>query len=392
MPWSNQSGGGWNGNSGGNQGGPWGQGPKGPNNAGGPTPPDLEDLLKNTQDKLKTMVPGGGSGGLLAFGLLAIVGVWLLTGFFRVEEGYEGVVLRFGEINRTETAGLNYALPYPIETVRYLNISTSRSITIGQREAQTQFVSDTSDAIDKIEAAIKNNENIASTSPEDNLVLAGDRKIIDISYTVNWNIKNSGDYLFNIRQPEATVRAVAESAMREVIGLSEAEPLLSTERGEAALKAKELMQKTLDSYKAGILIQAVNIQHSLAPRGLVRAMYNDANAARNDQETLIQDAQAYASKVVPEAEGNAKKLVNASQADKERLIQDAIAEVATFNAIRKEYEKAPEIVRQRLYLENMQKILSGKKKVLLDTKAGGNVLPLLPLNQLMDPKSGGQAR
>ena len=241
MPWSNQGGGPW-GSGGGGSKGPWGGGPQ----SSGPTPPDLEELLRRSQDKLRSVLPGGGLGarGVALLAIIAVV-VWGVSGFFRVEPDEVGVVLRFGKFDRELQPGLNYHLPYPVETVL-----TPKALRVNKIDVGMRVVDD-----------VRRGSTIRDV-PEESLMLTGDENIVDVDFSVLWKVKplHVGDFLFNIQNAEGTVKAVAESAMREVIGRSNIQPVLTGARQNIENAVQELMQKTLDSYGAGILVQQVQLQ------------------------------------------------------------------------------------------------------------------------------------
>ncbi|HYM99143.1 MAG TPA: FtsH protease activity modulator HflK, partial [Aestuariivirgaceae bacterium] len=276
MPWSNQGG------------GPWGSGPKGPWGSGpqssGPTPPDLEDLLRRSQDKLRTVLPGGGLGGkgLALIGLAAIV-IWGFSGFFRVDPDELGVVTRFGKYVRDARPGLNYHLPYPVEAVQTPKVTRVNRIDIGMR---------------MIEDARRG--NTLRDVPEESLMLTGDENIVDVDFSVFWLIKpnGAGQFLFNIQNPEGSVKAVAESAMREIIGRSQITPILTGARQVTEGAVQDLMQKTLDSYNAGILVSQVQLQ-KVDPPAQVIDSFRDVQAARADAERAQNEAQSYANRVIP---------------------------------------------------------------------------------------------
>ena len=292
MPWSNQGGG-----------GPWGQGPRGPWGGGpqsqGPTPPNLEDILRRGQDKLRDVLPGG-SLGSKGFALMAIAAVvlWGFSGFFRVEPDELGVVLRFGKQVREVQPGLNYHLPYPIETVLTPKALRVNKIDIGMRTIE--------DA--RRGATVRD-------VPEESLMLTGDENIVDVDFSVLWKVKPTrvGDYLFNIQNPEGTVKAVAESAMRDVIGRSEIQPILTGARQTIESAVHELMQKTLDDYGAGITIQQVQLQKVDPPQQVIDA-FRDVQAARADLERSVNEAQTYANRVLPEARGRVAQITQAAEA------------------------------------------------------------------------------
>src|SRR5512139_141165 len=357
MPWKNQGG------------GPWGSGPKGPWGSGpqpvGPRPPDLEDLLRRGQDRLQQLLPGGYFSGIgVTLIVLAAVAIWALSGFFRVQSEELGVVLRFGKHVRTVQPGLNYHLPYPIETVllpKALRVST---ISIGMT------------LIDDPSRRGRTMRDV----PEESLMLTGDENIVDVDFTVLWRIKPNGvgNFLFNIQNPAGTVKAVAESAMREVIGRSQIQPILTGARNTTEQAVQELMQKTLDSYGAGVLITQVQMQKVDPPAQVIEA-FRDVQAARADQERLQNEAQAYANRIVPEAKGEAERILQAAQGYRDQVIAIAKGEAARFISVYEQYKKAPDVTRKRIFIETMEKVLGDTDKVIIDGKAGTGVVPYLPL-------------
>jgi membrane protease subunit HflK len=365
MPWSNQGG------------GPWGPGPKGPWGSGpqstGPSPPDLEELLRRSQDRLKNVLPGGSLGGrgILLIAIAALV-LWGLSGFFRVEPDELGVVLRFGKYVRAAKPGLNYHLPYPIETVLLPKVTRVNRIDIGMR-----IVEDV-----RRGSAMRD-------IPEESLMLTGDENIVDVDFAVFWVIKPDEveKYLFNIQNPEGTVKAVAESAMREVIGRSEIQPVLTGARQNIETAVQELMQKVLNDYGAGIQITQVQLQ-KVDPPAQVIDSFRDVQAARADSERAQNEAQTYANRVIPEARGRAAQITQAAEAYREQTVAEAKGQAGRFNKIYTEYRKAPEITRERLYLETMERVLGGTNKIILDAPgaAAGGVVPYISLDELT--KSG----
>src|SRR5436305_5834900 len=364
MAWKNQGG------------GPWGSGPKGPWGSGpqpvGPRPPDLEDLLRRAQDRLQQLLPGGYFSGLgIALVLIGALAIWGLSGFFRVQSEELGVVLRFGKHVRTVQPGLNYHLPYPIETVllpKALRVST---ISIGMT---------------LIEDPGRRGRTMRDV-PEESLMLTGDENIVDVDFTVLWRIKPDGvgSYLFNIQNPEGTVKAVAESAMREVIGRSDIQPILTGARQGIETGVQELMQKTLDTYGAGVLVQQVQLQ-KVDPPAQVIDSFRDVQAARADLERAQNEAQTYANRVVPEARGRAAQVTQSAEAYREQTVADARGRAARFTKVLDEYKKAPDVTRQRLYLETMERLFGGTEKIIMDSGTGNGVVPYLPLNELTRPR------
>lgn len=367
MSWKNQSGGPW---GGGGPRGPWGSGPQ----SSGPNPPDLEDLIRRGQDRLRTILPGGfGStkGIIVVVALVAVA--WLLSGFYRVQPDEQGVVLRFGKFVATSNPGLNYHMPYPIETVLTPKVTRVNRIDIGIRSGDDP----------RRGSAMRD-------VPEESLMLTGDENIVDVDFAVFWMVKpaapgstediGAANYLFNVQNPEGTIKAVAESAMREVVGRTNIQPILTGARQTIEQGVHELMQRTLDSYQSGILITQVQMQKVDPPQQVIDA-FRDVQAARADAERLQNEAQAYANRVVPEARGEASRITQGAQAYKERAIIEAQGQAARFLSVLGEYEKAPDVTRQRIYLETMERLFGGMDKVIIDPSAerGSGVVPFLPL-------------
>jgi len=366
MPWSNQGGGPWG--SGGGK-GPWGSGPQPTGGGGGGgTPPDLEDLLRRSQDKLRTVLPGGNLGGrgVALIGLVALV-IWGASGFFTVNPNEYGAVLRFGKYVRDAEPGLNYHLPYPIESVLTPQVTVARQLHIGMRMVEDS----------------RRGTTIRDV-PEESLMLTGDENIVDVDFTVFWQVKKDGvsAFLFNIQQPEGTVKAVAESAMREVIGRSNIQPILTGARQGIELAVHELMQKILDTYGAGVLVTQVQMQKVDPPTQVIES-FRDVQTARADLEREQNEAQAYANKIVPEARGGASRIIQAAEAYREQTVAEATGQTARFLKVYEEYKKAPDVTRQRMYLETMERLLAGTEKLIMDSGTGA--LPYLPLPELTRP-------
>ncbi len=365
MPWSNQSGGPWGPGSK----GPWGSGPQ----SQGPRPPDLEEFLRRSQDKLRSVLPGGNFGGRgVALIALVAVALWCFSGFFRVEPDEVGVVLRFGKFEREVQPGLNYHLPYPIETALTPPALRVNKIDIGFRASDDMRRGTTFREV-----------------PEESLMLTGDENIVDVDFSVLWKVKPDGvgDYLFNVQAPEATVKAVAESAMREVIGQSNIGPILTGARQTIETAVQELMQKTLDTYGAGILIQQVQLQKVDPPTQVIDA-FRDVQAARSDLERLQNEAQTYANRVVPEARGRASKIIQDAEAYRQQTVAEATGQASRFSQVYDQYKKAPDITRQRIYLETMERVFGGTDKTIIDTgpQGGPGVVPYLPLGDATRPR------
>jgi membrane protease subunit HflK len=374
MPWSNQSGGGGNGGGwkgGGGGGGPWGQGP-------GSQPPDLEEMLKRSQDRMKQVMHGGGVPGPLAF-LAAVVAAAVVAWyafFFRVDPDELGVVMRFGEFVRQEPPGLHFRLPYPIEEVVRPKVTRQNIIEVGMRSASFDRGFGGAGVQD-----VK----------EESLMLTGDENTVDIDFVVYWRIKDAAQYLFNIQNADNTVKEVAESAMREVVGQSDIQPLLTQARQKTETAVQTLMQSTLDSYASGIQIDQVTLQ-KVDPPGDVIDAFRDVQAARADKERLQNEAFAYSNKVIPEARGEAERILQAAEGFKQGTVAEAQGQTARFIKVYDEYKKAPEVTRKRIFLETMERVMGGTDKVIIDSKAGQGVVPYLPLDQLQQrrqPSEGG---
>ena len=360
MPWNSQGGGGWQG--GGGQ-GPWGNRP-----GGGQQPPDLEELIRKSQEKVKSLFPGGGGGGgrglsakAIGIVVLALLGIWLASGFYRVQPEEEGVVLRFGKLNRVTTPGLNYHLPSPIESVLTPQVTRVNRVEIGFRSG-----------------AGGSDRNIS----EEALMLTGDENIIDVNFVVLWRISNAADYLFNIRDPEDTVAIAAESVMREVIGQTPILEATTEGRREIEGRVREQMQVLMNEYGAGINIEEVQLQKSDPPAEVIDA-FRDVQRAQADRERLQNEAEAFANDIIPRARGEAERLLQEAQAYEQEAVERARGEADRFTQVLKAYNEAKDVTIKRIYLETMEDVLGGVNKVIIDAQEGGNgVVPYLPLPDL----------
>jgi membrane protease subunit HflK len=365
MSWKNQGGGPWGG--GGGPRGPWGTGPQ----SGGPNPPDLEDLIRRSQERLRGMLPGGlgGRGGALL--VVALIVVWMLSGFYRVGADEQGVVLRFGKFIQLTQPGLNYHWPYPIETALTPKVTRVNRIDIG-----VQLIDDA------------RRGTLTREVPEESLMLTGDENIVDVQLSVFWVIKDAAQYLFNVQQPEGTIKAVAESAIREEIGRNQIQPILTGARQAIENSVQDLIQKTLDDYQGGVQITQVQLQKVDPPAQVIDA-FRDVQAARADAERLQNEAQAYANRVVPEARGDAARVIEAAEAYRERTVFEARGQADRFVKIYEEYALAPDVTRRRMYLETMERVFEGMDKIIVDPNTaaqGGGVVPYLPLGELIRPQ------
>jgi membrane protease subunit HflK len=364
MAWDNQGPWGKPGGSGGGMGG----GPRRPTGGGGggkPQGPDLDELLRKSREQWKTMFPKDGNSSPKALVLLLIIVVllWLSSGVYFVKADEQGIVLRFGEYHRTTGSGLNYHLPYPFESALMPKVTAVNRVEVGYRSG----------------SARANRENTAV--PEESLMLTGDENIVDINFEVQWKIREAPDFLFNIRNPEETVKAVSESAMREVIGQSQIATVLTAGREDVAMRTKLLIQSTLDEYKAGIEVIAVNLR-DVNPPDQVIAAFRDVQSARVDMETARNQAEAYRNDILPKARGQAQQMILEAEAYKQEVIARAQGEASRFAAVYEEFKQARDVTKQRIYLETMEDILSGMNKVIIDEKGAGGVVPYLPLDSL----------
>lgn len=378
MPWNPRGGGGggpWGGGGGGN--GPWGRPPGGGGNGGIPGGPDIEDLIRKGQDRLRRAMPGGGGvGGGQGLAVLAVlaVAVWGLTGIYKVSPDEQGVVLRFGKWVDTTEPGLHYRLPYPIETVLLPKVTKVNQLQLGYRSVG-----------DSRGERSSSSRNVL----EESRMLTGDENIVEADAAVFWRIKDAGKYLFNVRDPEATVKVAAESSLREVIGRNPIQAALSDKREQIAIQAQEELQKLLDAYGAGIHVQQVQLQ-KVDPPGAVIDAFNDVQRARADQERARNEAEAYRNDIIPRARGEAERITQEAQAYREQVVNLAQGDAKRFSAIYNSYKQAEDVTARRLYIETMEEILKGASKIIIDPSAKGaqGVVPYLPLPELKKNAGG----
>jgi membrane protease subunit HflK len=366
MPWNSdgKDGGSWKpGNP-----GPWGQPPK--------AAVDFEEWLRRGQARLRQWLPGGGFGGrgLLALGLLGVL-LWLLSGFYVVEPNEVGLNMIFGRYTGKTSSGLNYNLPFPIGSVDKLQVTDRNVINIGFAYEQDPRNPDTQAQVDV---------------PQESLMLTGDQNIVDVKFVVIWQVDpvHPEDYAFNVANPEDTVKAVAESAMREVIGHSLIQKILTAERKVIEPEVQDVMQKVLDSYKAGVLVLQVQLQ-SVDPPPEVIAAFRDVTAAQQDRDRTRNEADAYANRIVPTARGQAAAILQEAEGYRLQTVAQATGQASRFDQIYTQYKNAPDVTRERMYLETMEKVFGATDKVILDEGAGQSVLPYLPLPQLAPKSSEG---
>ena len=372
MSWRNQGGGWQGGGGGGGGGGPWGQGPGG-GGGGGPQPPDFEELLRKGQDRFRGLLPSGGGGMRgIALIVLILIAIWGASGFYKVQPDEQGVVLRFGQWVNTTRPGLNYHLPGPIESVITPKVLRNNRIDVGFRTAGD---SGRSTALRDV--------------PEESLMLTGDENIVDIDFTVLWIIGDAGKFLFNIQNPEITVKAAAESAMREVVGNTPIAAVLAEGRRAVEENSKKLLQEILESYESGVLIKDVKLQ-KVDPPGAVIDAFRDVQRARADMERQRNEAESYSNDIIPRARGEAERMNQEAEAYKAEVVARSEGDAARFLAVYTEYAQAKDVTRQRIYLETMEEILGGMNKLIIDNKSGSGVVPYLPLPELQKRSGGGQ--
>ena len=379
-PWGgggNSGGGnrGSNGSGGGQNGG--GRGPEGD----GPQIPEIDELMKRGQEQLRVLMggrggngrgggrgQGGGGGpmltrGTVGLGIIGALVLWGMASFYTVRPEEQSVELFLGEFSSIGNPGLNFA-PWPLITAEVIPVTREQTAEIG----------------------------VGVRGGDAGLMLTGDENIVDIDFQVVWNINDPSGFLFNLRDPEPTIKAVSESAMREIIAQSELAPILNRDRGLIADRLKDLIQNTLNSYDAGVNVVRVNFDKADPPAPVIDA-FRDVQAAEQERDRLQNVADAYANRVLAEARGEAAQLLEESEAYRAQVVNEATGEASRFNAVLTEYLKAPEVTRKRLYLETMEKVLGDVDKIILDDQSGGGqgVVPYLPLNELRRgaPTGGG---
>ena len=342
-------------------------------------PPDLDEILRKLQQKIAALLgfrprgpappssPGGGGpgrgivGGGVAFVIGLVALVWMLSGFYIVDEGRRGVVLLLGKYRETTMPGPRWHWPYPIESVEVVNVAQVRTVEVGYRG------------------------NPKNKQPQEALMLTDDENIVDVQFAIQYTLKSPEDYLFNNKNPDDNVLQAAETSIREVVGKSKMDFVLNQGRSEVASRVKVLMQQILDRYKAGINVTTVNLQGVQAPEQ-VQAAFEDVVRAGQDRERFKNEGQAYANDVVPKARGTAARLMEEANGYRQSMIAQAQGDAARFRQILAEYEKAPAVTRERIYLETMEKILSATSKVVIDQKGGNNLL-YLPIDKLLQRDS-----
>jgi len=375
----------------GNSGGPWGRGggggdnddrnrPNGngggdrrPRNDGPQMPPELDDMLRKGQEQLKVLLGGGSGGGSIGssqqsgpgmgrsgYLLIAalLVAFWSFSSFYTVKPEEKSVELFLGKFSSIGNPGLNFA-PWPLVTREVLPVTREQNESIG----------------------------VGGRGSDAGLMLTRDENIVDIDFEVVWNIRDPAKFLFNLRDPQMTIRAVSESAMREIIAQSELAPILNRDRGLIAANLETLIQETLDSYGSGVSLVRVNFDRADPPEQVIDA-FRAVQAAEQERDRLEKQADAYANRVLAQARGESAQVFEEAEGYRARVVNEATGEASRFSAVLEEYSKAPEVTRKRLYLETMEEVLGGLEKVIIDDQTGGQgVVPYLPLNQLRQEKN-----
>jgi membrane protease subunit HflK len=345
---------------------PWGsQGGGNGRNQG----PDIDNVIRDLQNKFKGFIPGSFFGKLgPAVILLAIVLIWLASGFYRVLPDEQGVVLQFGKYTTTTQTGLNYHIPYPVERVLTPKVTKVNRIEIGYRQSPDNRTTQIRDV------------------PEESLMLTGDENIVDIDFSVFWIINDAGKFLFNVQVPELTIKEAAETSMREVIGQSRIQSIFTEGRTEIEDKTRVLIQSILDDYETGVTITQVQTQKADPPSEVIDS-FRDVQAARADLERQRNEAEAYANDIIPRARGEAEEILQNAEGYKQKVIADSEGKAARFLSIQSEYAKAPVVTKQRIFYETMESIFGDMDKIIIDKDSGQGVLPYLPLPEISKKKA-----
>jgi membrane protease subunit HflK len=353
----------WN-EPGGNNNDPWG------NKKNDSGPPDLDEVFRNLQKKLtglfgsKGSSNSGGSGGVqlpgsfgpigIVVGLVLLAAIWLLSGFYIIQPAERGVILQFGQYAKTTQPGLHWRIPWPVQALERVNVEQNRSVALQSQK-----------------------------------VLTKDENIVEIDMVVQYNIKDAAEYLFNVQDPDGTLQQATDSALREVIGQTDMDPIITQGRSVIASSASVKIQEILDSYNTGVLVTTVNLERAQPPAE-VQAAFSDAIKAREDEQRFINESEAYANEVIPRARGDAAIALEEAKAYRTQVLNAAQGEANRFEALLEEYAKAPEVTRERLYIESIESVLSSSSKVMVDVD-GGNNLMYLPVDKLMGGAGAGGA-
>ena len=326
---------------------------------------EYDDFLKKFQDKMKSFFPEGKSP--LSITIFIVIGllIWVGSGFYRVGTDEQGVVTRFGEYVRTTEPGLHYHLPFPIETVLKPKVTRVNRIEVGFRTSQSQF----------------NNNSQVRQVPEEALMLTGDENIVDLNFTVFWIINDAKDFLFNVRNPQMTIKSVGESVMREKIGQTPINPILSEGKSVVEEEAKNKLQTVLDYYNSGVLVTQVQLQKADPPE-LVIESYRDVQRAKTDEQRLKNEAESYRNDIIPRARGEAEQMIQKAEGYKKEVVAKSEGEAERFISVYNSYKSSKDVTRQRIYLETLEKTLGKINKVIIEKDAGGSIVPYLPLPEI----------
>ena len=380
MPWNNQGGGnngggpwgqsggsgGSGGGGGGGGGGPWGQGGGG----GGQPPQDIDAIIRQGRDAWRRMMPGGGasSGRTLTLLVLVFGLIWAATGFYRVNPQQQGVVLRFGEWVRTSPPGLHYHLPFPIESVLTPEVTSDNRIEIGFRD-------------------VSGNSSSRRDIADESQMITGDENIVDIDFVVFWRIADAGQYLFNLAEPDQTIKVTAEAVMREIIGRTAIQTALTEGRQDIQVQARQQLQDLLNEYGAGVRVRDVQLLAVDPPADVIDA-FNEVQRARQDRDRLKNEAEAFSNDIVPRARGEAAKLVAEAEAYEAEVVNRASGDASRFDQIFQAYLKDKAVTKERIYIETVEEIFSNVDKIIIDSDAGSGVVPYLPLKELNKSTGG----
>ena len=370
MSWDNQGGGGPWGNNGGSggSGSPWGRGTGG--QGGGQTPPDIDEVIRRGQAKLKNLLPkgvGGWKAGILI--ALVLLGIWAANGFYRVQPNQEGVPVLLGRfVGTTTNPGLHWNWPAPIGKVYTPDVTAENRIEIGLR---------TSGESSRRGASVRD-------MPEESQMITGDENIVDIDFVVFWRISDAPNYLFNIRNPDETVKMAAESVMRAIIGQTPIQEALTSRREDIEARTLSSLQKLMSEYRAGIQVRQVQLLAVLPPKNVIDA-FDEVSRARQDMDRLKNEAEAFRNDIVPRARGEAQQLLQGAEAYRQEVVNRAQGDANRFNSVYQAYRQAKDVTTTRIYLETLESIFSNVNKVIIDSevgKAGGGVVPYLPLPEI----------
>jgi modulator of FtsH protease HflK len=374
MPWNNKGGGN-------NGGGPWGQGggsggsgsgggPWGQGGGGGQPPQDIDAIIRQGRDAWRRMMPGGGASSGRSLTLLVLVFglIWAATGFYRVNPQQQGVVLRFGEWVRTSPPGLHYHLPFPIESVLTPEVTSDNRIEIGFRD-------------------VGGNSSSRRDIADESQMITGDENIVDIDFVVFWRIADAGQYLFNLAEPDVTIKVTAEAVMREIIGRTAIQTALTEGRQDIQVQARQQLQDLLNEYGAGVRVRDVQLLTVDPPADVIDA-FNEVQRARQDRDRLKNEAEAFSNDIVPRARGEAAKLVAEAEAYQAEVVNRASGDASRFDQVFQAYLKDKAVTKERIYIETVEEIFSNVDKIIIDSEAGSGVVPYLPLKELNKSTGG----